>query len=155
VKRILVIHGPNLNLLGGREPHLYGKKTLRDIDEDLVLTGRELAIEVDAFQSNHEGDIVERIHKASRDEYDAIIINPAAFTHTSVALRDALAACGLPFFEVHISNIHSRERFRRKSLVSDIASGIITGFGSLGYRLALLGAQGLLAEGVDNGEDKN
>jgi 3-dehydroquinate dehydratase-2 len=153
VKRVLVIHGPNLNLLGGREPHLYGSTTLQFIDEDLVQTGRELDIEVITFQSNHEGDIVERIHKASAEGYGAIIINPAAFTHTSVAVRDALSGCGLPFVEVHISNIHAREKFRQKSLVSDIASGIVTGFGSSGYRLALMGVKEILASGKGSREE--
>lgn len=138
MKRVLVIHGPNLNLLGTREPHLYGNETLQDINDDLGRAGREMGIDVDTFQSNHEGDIVEKIHQASGEKYGFIIINPAALTHTSVAVRDALAGCGVPFVEVHISNIHSREKFRRKSLVSDLASGIVTGFGSYGYRLALM-----------------
>jgi 3-dehydroquinate dehydratase-2 len=144
VKKILVIHGPNLNLLGSREPDLYGSCTLRDIDEGLVRKGKELGAKVSTFQSNYEGEIVDRVQAASSEGFGAIVINPAAFTHTSVAIRDALAACGLPFVEIHISNIHSREEFRRKSLVSDIASGIVAGFGPEGYRLALTGACGLL-----------
>lgn len=105
MKSVLVIHGPNLNLLGTREPHLYGNETLQDINDDLDRAGREMGIDVDTFQSNHEGDIVEKIHQASGKKYGFIIINPAAFTHTSVAVRDALAGCGVPFVEVHISNI--------------------------------------------------
>jgi len=140
VKRILVIHGPNLNLLGSRQPGIYGGMTLKEIDEDLIRAGQELGVEVGTFQSNQEGEIVERIQAASREGYGAIVINPAAFTHTSVAIRDALAAVGLPFVEVHISNIHAREPFRRKSLLSDLASGVIAGFGPFGYRLALAGA---------------
>jgi 3-dehydroquinate dehydratase-2 len=153
VKRVLVIHGPNLNLLGRREPHLYGSTTLQDINEGLVQAGKEWKIDIDTFQTNHEGEIVERVHKASLEGFDALIINPAAFTHTSVAIRDALAGCGLPFIEVHISNIHAREEFRQRSLVSDIASGIITGFGWFGYRLALMGARELLASSMDSGEE--
>lgn len=155
MKRVLVIHGPNLNLLGTREPHLYGSETLQNINEDLVRAGQEMGMAVDSYQSNHEGDIVERIHQAAASGYSIVIINPAAFTHTSVAVRDALAGCGLPFVEVHISNIHSREEFRKKSLVSDLASGIVTGFGSYGYRLALMGAHELLATCKDSGEDMN
>jgi len=144
VKKILVINGPNLNLLGSREPGLYGSATLQEIDEDLLRTGRELGVDVSTFQSNHEGEIVDRIQTAPAEGYGVIVINPAAFTHTSVAIRDALAACGLPFVEIHISNIHAREPFRQKSLVSDIASGIVAGFGPAGYRLALTGACDLL-----------
>ena len=140
MKKILVIHGPNLNLLGLREPGIYGGVTLKEIDEDLIRTGQDLGVELGTCQSNHEGEIVERIHAARGEGYAAIVINPAGYTHTSIAIRDALAAVDLPFFEVHISNIHAREPFRRKSLISDLASGIVTGFGRVGYRLALLGA---------------
>ena len=144
MRKVLVLHGPNLNLLGSREPGVYGKWTLADIDEDLVRTGRTLGIQVGTFQSNHEGEIVERIQGAGREGYGAIVINPAAYTHSSVAIRDALAAAGLPFVEVHISNIHAREPFRKKSLLSDLASGIVAGFGPSGYRLALIGAHDIL-----------
>ena len=153
---ILVIHGPNLNLLGSRENRHYGKMTLDDINSDLVSAGRERDLLVDTFQSNHEGEIVEVIQKARSGKYRAIIINPAAFTHTSVAVRDALLAVDLPFFEVHISNIHAREKFRHKSLVSDIASGVIMGFGPAGYRLALMGAADLLtSQNTTDGEETN
>ena len=153
---ILVIHGPNLNLLGSRENRHYGKMTLDDIDSDLVSAGRERDLLVDTFQSNHEGEIVEKIQKARIGKYRAIIINPAAFTHTSVAVRDALLAVDLPFFEVHISNIHAREKFRHKSLVSDITSGVVMGFGPVGYRLALMGAAHLLtSQNTTDGEETN
>ena len=144
MKRVLVIHGPNLNLLGEREPHLYGSATLREINEDLVQAGHDWGLEVTSLQSNHEGEIVEAVQSASLDGCHAIIINPAAFTHSSVAVRDALSVCGLPFVEVHISNIHAREPFRRESLLSDIASGVVFGFGPSGYRLALMGIRDIL-----------
>jgi len=153
---VLVIHGPNLNLLGNRENRHYGTITLDEINSDLVSAGQELGLLVDTFQSNHEGEIVDAIHSASTGRYKSIIINPAAFTHTSVAIRDALLAADLPFFEVHISNIHARETFRHESLVSDIASGVVTGFGPVGYRLALMGARDELASRKPaNGEEKN
>ena len=155
MKKILVINGPNLNLLGSREPGLYGSATLQDIDEDLLRTGRELGVDVSTFQSNHEGEIVDRIQTAPAEGYGVIVINPAAFTHTSVAIRDALAACGLPFVEIHISNIHAREPFRQKSLVSDIASGIVAGFGPAGYRLALTGACDLLETVMRSSGEEN
>lgn len=145
MSRVLAIHGPNLNLLGTRETDHYGAMTLADIDAGLIETGREWGLEVETFQSNHEGEIVERIQLAKAEGIGAIIINPAAFTHTSVAIRDALLAGGVPFFEVHISNIHAREEFRHRSLVADVASGIVMGFGPTGYRLALMGARELLA----------
>lgn len=154
--RILVIHGPNLNLLGSRENRHYGSMTLNEINSDLVSVGLKWGLSVDTFQSNHEGEIVEAVQRASSGGYKAIIINPAAYTHTSVAVRDALAAVGLPFFEVHISNIHAREQFRRESLVSDIASGVVTGFGPVGYKLALMGARDELASRkTANGEETN
>ena len=154
--RILVIHGPNLNLLGNRENRHYGSMTLDEINSDLVDVGLKWDLSVHTFQSNHEGDIVEAIQNASSGGYKAIIINPAAFTHTSVAVRDALVAVDLPFFEVHISNIHAREQFRRESLVSGIASGVVMGFGPVGYRLALMGARDELASrNTANGEETN
>ncbi len=154
--RILVIHGPNLNLLGSRENKLYGSMTLDEINSDLVRAGKEWGLSVDTFQSNHEGEIVEAIQNAPSGRYQAIIINPAAFTHTSVAVRDALLATELPFFEVHISNIHAREQFRRESLVSDIASGVVMGFGPVGYKLALMGARDELASRkTANAEETN
>ena len=150
MSKVLVIHGPNLNLLGSRETGHYGVMTLEEIDSGLVDTGREWGVEVHTFQSNHEGEIVDQVQQARASGFGAIIMNPAAFTHTSVAIRDALLAAGLPFFEVHISNIHAREEFRSRSLVSDIASGIVMGFGPTGYRLALMGARELLAAEPEN-----
>ncbi len=136
-KRILVLHGPNLNLLGAREPKHYGHKTLADIDADLVQHGTAAGLAVECFQSNAEHILIERIH-AARDEGVAFIIfNPAAYTHTSVALRDALAAVAIPFIEVHLSNVHAREAFRKHSYFSDIAVGVISGLGAMGYLSAL------------------
>lgn len=137
--KILILHGPNLNLLGTREPETYGSQTLTDINAELVALGQSLNTEVSTYQSNHEGELVDRLHQAGRDTLDGIIINPAAYTHTSVALRDALLAINLPFIEVHLSNVHQRESFRHKSFLSDVASGIITGFGNTSYMLALHG----------------
>lgn len=137
---ILVIHGPNLNLLGEREPGLYGHDTLDRIDQRLETLGGELGIGVDCRQSNAEHVIVEWIQGARAEGIEAIVVNPAAFTHSSVAIRDALLAVGLPFIEVHLSNIHAREPFRHQSYLSDVAAGIITGMGPLGYELALRAA---------------
>ena len=134
--RILVIHGPNLNLLGEREPEVYGNTTLEKIDERLQERAQELGFEVTSFQSNHEGEIVDKIAEARRSA-DAIIINPGAYTHTSVAIRDALSAVGLPAVEVHLSNIYARETFRHKSLVAPVVTGQISGFGADSYILAL------------------
>jgi 3-dehydroquinate dehydratase-2 len=135
--RILVLHGPNLNLLGLREPEIYGNETLADIDASLARRAKAAAVELISFQSNHEGDLIDRIQAARSEGVDFILINPGGFTHTSVALRDALAAVAIPFVEVHLSNIHAREPFRRQSYFSDIAVGVICGLGSHGYRLAL------------------
>lgn len=134
---ILVMHGPNLNLLGTREPAVYGYETLEDINHALIDTGLREGIRVETFQSNHEGALVERIHAARTDGTRFVIINPAAFTHTSVAMRDALAGVALPFIEVHLSNVHKREPFRHHSYFSDVAVGTIVGLGSKGYLLAL------------------
>lgn len=139
--RILILHGPNLNLLGQREPEVYGHDTLASIDERLREVGDRSGCEIDCFQSNAEHALVERIQQAMNDGTDGIVINPAAFTHTSVALRDALAACGLPFVEVHLSNPDAREEFRRRSLVADLATGRVAGFGARSY---LLGLDGLI-----------
>lgn len=136
--RVLVLHGPNLNLLGRREPGLYGQATLADIDARLAVIAREAGAQVECFQSNAEHELVERVQQAA--DVDAIVINPAAFTHTSVALRDALLAVGIPFIEVHLSNVHAREPFRRQSYLSDVAAGVIAGLGPLGYELALQAA---------------
>ena len=135
--KILVLHGPNLNLLGERETHHYGRDTLASIDERLKRRGSSAGYVVESFQSNAEGPLIERIHAAKSDETAYIIINPAAFTHTSVALRDALAAVQIPFIEVHLSNIHAREPFRKHSYFSDLASGVIAGLGPMVYELAL------------------
>ncbi|MFV0371331.1 MAG: type II 3-dehydroquinate dehydratase [Azonexus sp.] len=135
--RILVIHGPNLNLLGTREPEHYGRLTLADINLGLVKIAENAGVELETFQSNHEGALIERIHAAREQGVRAIIINPAAYTHTSVALRDALAGVAIPFIEVHLSNVHAREAFRQHSYFSDLAIGVICGLGHEGYRLAL------------------
>ena len=135
--RILVVHGPNLNLLGTREPEHYGKLTLSDINVALARMAENAGVELEAFQSNHEGALIERIHAAREQGVRAILINPAAYTHTSVALRDALAAVTIPFIEVHLSNVHARESFRHHSYFSDLAVGVICGLGHEGYLLAL------------------
>ncbi|MBU3563506.1 MULTISPECIES: type II 3-dehydroquinate dehydratase [unclassified Polynucleobacter] len=137
---ILVIQGPNLNLLGTREPDVYGKTTLEDIHQRLGELAKAQSVDLDTFQSNHEGELIDRIQKAKQDGVDFIIINPGAFTHTSVALRDVLAGVAIPFTEVHLSNIHQREEFRKHSYLSDIATGVICGLGAIGYELALQAA---------------
>lgn len=137
---ILVIQGPNLNLLGTREPEVYGKTTLKDIHIKLGEIAKAHSVELNTYQSNHEGELIDRIQKAKQDGVDFIIINPGAFTHTSVALRDALAGVAIPFTEIHLSNIHQREEFRKHSYLSDIATGVICGLGAIGYELALQAA---------------
>ena len=137
--KILVINGPNLNMLGRREPDKYGSKTLVEITDDLNNAAATLNVELQHFQSNSEAALIERIHDAWQ-QVDSIIINPAAFTHTSVALRDALLSVAIPFFEVHLSNIHQREAFRHHSYFSDVAQGVICGFGAMGYHFALQAA---------------
>jgi 3-dehydroquinate dehydratase-2 len=137
---ILVIQGPNLNLLGTREPDVYGKTTLEDIHKKLGELAKASSIDLDTYQSNHEGELIDRIQKAKLDGVDFIIINPGGFTHTSVALRDVLAGVAIPFTEVHLSNIHQREEFRKHSYLSDIATGVICGLGAIGYELALKAA---------------
>ncbi|MDH0969076.1 type II 3-dehydroquinate dehydratase [Acinetobacter johnsonii] len=134
---ILVIHGPNLNLLGMREPEVYGSLTLNDINQQLIAQAENASISLDTFQSNWEGAIVDRIHQAQADSVQFIIINPAALTHTSVALRDALLGVAIPFIEVHLSNVHAREAFRHHSYLSDKAVGVICGLGAQGYSAAL------------------
>jgi len=134
---ILVIHGPNLNLLGMREPEVYGHLTLDDINQKLIAQAQNASISLDTFQSNWEGAIVDRIHQAQKEGIQFIIINPAALTHTSVAVRDALLGVAIPFIEVHLSNVHAREAFRHHSYLSDKAVGVICGLGAQGYTAAL------------------
>lgn len=136
-KNILVLHGPNLNLLGTREPEHYGRDTLAQIDARLKKRAAAAGAALAVFQSNAESDLVDRIHQAGKNGIDFILINPAAFTHTSVALRDAISAVGIPFIEVHLSNVFAREPFRHHSYFSDLAVGVISGLGPLGYELAL------------------
>ena len=137
MSKILVLNGPNLNLLGSREPEHYGRASLDDINARLQKTAQDAGHELNVFQSNAEHELVERIHEAQEQAVDFIIINPAAFTHTSVTLRDALSAVAIPFIEVHLSNVHAREDFRKQSYFSDIAIGVISGLGAAGYELAL------------------
>ena len=136
--KILVLNGPNLNLLGTREPEVYGTDSLEDIQNSLQSLALKNSMNIDFYQSNSENALIERLHKAKQDSVDNIIINPGAFTHTSIALRDAFLGVDIPFIEVHISNIYSREEFRKKSYLSDIIKGLITGLGVAGYEFALL-----------------
>ena len=140
---VLVIHGPNLNLLGHREPEIYGRTRLSDIDRSIKQLGRELGLKVETFQSNSEGAIVDRIQRA-RGRARALVINPAAYTHTSVAIRDAITACELPTVEVHLSNVYAREPFRHHSTIAGIVVGRIMGFGAEGYLLALRAAKRMI-----------
>ncbi len=137
--RILILHGPNLNLLGQREPDVYGRQTLADINNTLASLAEELGFAVEAVQSNHEGVLIDRIHAAETDGFSGIVINPGGLTHTSVALRDAIAAIALPVIEAHLSNIHGREAFRHHSYVSAVVLGQVAGFGAMSYQLALRG----------------
>ena len=146
MSKILVLNGPNLNLLGTREPEHYGAATLEEINAGLVAQAQAAGIELVNLQSNAEHELVERVQQATSDQTDFIIINPAAFTHTSVGLRDALSATGIPFIEIHLSNIHAREEFRKQSYFSDIAVGVISGLGPIGYQLALTAALQYLEE---------
>ncbi|WP_409525234.1 type II 3-dehydroquinate dehydratase [Nitrincola sp. MINF-07-Sa-05] len=138
--KILLLNGPNLNLLGTREPAVYGTTTLQDIEQDLIQQALQAGHELVCFQSNAEHELIQRIHQCSADNISFVIINPAAFTHTSVAIRDALAGVAVPFIEVHLSNVHAREPFRHHSYLSDIAIGVICGLGAQGYDLALQAA---------------
>lgn len=137
MRTVLVIHGPNLNLLGTREPAIYGSENLEAINQRLARHGADHDVRVECFQSNHEGELIERVHAAKVQGTTFIVINPGGFTHTSVALRDALAGVSIPFIEVHLSNVHAREAFRRRSYFSDLAVGTICGLGSRGYDFAL------------------
>ena len=149
--KLLVLHGPNLNLLGLREPEVYGRTTLDEIDADLQARALEKGFELASFQSNAEHVLVDRVQAARDDGTDFILVNPAGFTHTSVALRDALAAVAIPFIEVHLSNPHAREPFRRQSFFSDLAVGVVCGFGALGYGLALIAATRYLQDTARDG----
>jgi 3-dehydroquinate dehydratase-2 len=137
--KILLINGPNLNLLGTREPAKYGHTTLPQVEAMFREAGKALGVETDCFQSNHEGGIVDRIHAARGEGVAGVVINPGAYTHTSVAIRDAFAGTAIPFAEIHVSNVHAREPFRHHSYLSEIAAGVVVGFGVEGYRLALQG----------------
>jgi 3-dehydroquinate dehydratase-2 len=143
--RLLLLNGPNLNLLGSREPELYGAETLESIEKRAAAVATETGHELAVFQSNAEHQLIERIHQAGREGTAFIILNPGAFTHTSVALRDALLAVGVPFIEVHLTNTHAREPFRRQSFFSDVATGCIVGLGAYGYELAVRAAASILA----------
>ena len=142
--RLLVLHGPNLNLLGTREPRYYGSTTLAEINRALVQRAERAGVVLETFQSNHEGALIERVHAAREQNIRYMIINPAAYTHTSIALRDAVAGSGIAFVEVHLSNIHAREPFRHQSVLAEVVRGQICGFGVDSYRLALRAAVGLL-----------
>ena len=144
--RIHLLNGPNLNLLGTRQPAYYGSTTLEEVVKRLVESAVEQGATLTSFQSNAEYELIEQVHAASKEKVDFIIFNPAAFTHTSVSLRDALLAVGIPFIEVHISNVHAREEFRRHSYFSDVAVGVISGLGPIGYELALRAAVQYLEE---------
>lgn len=148
MKTILVLHGPNLNLLGKREPHIYGHTTLDDINAGLKARAREAGLELEALQTNHEGVMVDAI-QAAEGKYDVILLNAAAFTHYSIAVRDALAAVSVPAIEVHLSNIHKREEFRRHSVIAPVVAGQIAGFGFDSYRVALEAAIGILQRETD------
>jgi 3-dehydroquinate dehydratase-2 len=145
VSELLLINGPNLNLLGSREPKLYGNRSLPQIENDLISEAERLGHRLNVYQSNHEGELIDRVHKARTDAVAYILLNPGAYTHTSVALRDAMLAVNIPFIEVHLSNTYAREAFRKHSYFSDIARGVIVGLGPLGYRLALQAAHAQLA----------
>lgn len=137
MKKILILNGPNLNLLGSREPDVYGHATLADINQQLIAQAKTAGASAQCFQTNDEGALIDSIHQAKKDGVSFIIINPAAYTHTSIALRDALAGVDIPFIEVHLSNIYAREAFRQQSYVSALAVGVVTGLGAAGYQLAL------------------
>ena len=147
MRHILLLHGPNLNLLGTREPSHYGQQTLADVNDRASQTAAGKGFKLTILQSNAEQDLIERVHAAATDNTEFIVINPAGFTHTSVALRDALAGVAIPFIEVHLSNVHARESFRRHSYFTDLALGVIAGFGAMSYELALEAAIAHLESG--------
>ena len=136
--KLMILNGPNLNLLGTREPEVYGYTTLEEVMENLAVEADLLNLEIETYQSNHEGDLIDQIHRAKREKFAGIIINPGGYTHTSVALRDAISGVDLPTVEIHLSNIHAREQFRHHSYIAPVAVGQISGFGTYGYSLALL-----------------
>lgn len=137
--KVLVIQGPNLNILGHREPHIYGNFTLEQIHNNLKAQAEQNGAEIEFFQSNFEGEIIDKLQECIGGEYAGVLINPAAFSHTSIAIADAIASCGVPVIEVHISNIHAREEYRAKSYTGAVSAGVITGFGPFGYHLGLMG----------------
>ncbi len=137
VHHVLVLHGPNLNLLGTREPEVYGRTTLPEIDGRLALLAGRAGAAIECFQSNHEGELIERVQRAGPEQVSFIIVNAGSYTHTSIGLRDALAASGIPFIEVHLSNVFAREAFRHRSCLADLAVGVVCGLGARGYELAL------------------
>jgi len=143
-RKVLVIHGPNLHMLGRREPSVYGTSTLKEIDEEIKKTAEECGMSADTFQSNHEGELIEKIYE-TLDGYDVLIINPAAYTHTSVAIRDALLMLDIPIIEVHLSNIYRREPFRQKSMITDVVTAQVAGFGKDGYTIAVRAAANMTA----------
>lgn len=144
--KILVIQGPNLNILGHREPHIYGTFTLEQIHNNLKSQAQQHNAQLEFFQSNFEGEIIDKLQECIGGEYVGVIINPAAFSHTSIAIADAIASCGVPVIEVHISNIHAREEYRSKSYTGAVSAGVITGFGAFSYHLALMGILQIAAE---------
>jgi len=148
MSKFLILNGPNLNLLGNREPGHYGVASLDDVNKKLALAARAAGVKLLTFQSNAESELIDHIHAAPHEDIDFIIFNPAAFTHTSIALRDALLAVEIPFIEVHLSNVHAREEFRSHSYFSDIAVGVISGLGPVGYELAFQAALSCLESGV-------
>tara|TARA_Y100000992_G_scaffold38306_2_gene21476 strand:- start:2274 stop:2720 length:447 start_codon:yes stop_codon:yes gene_type:complete len=147
MSKILILNGPNLNLLGEREPEIYGYESLNDISSGLNEVAKEINVELSHQQFNSEAELIEEIHLAKKDKVDFIIFNPGAFTHTSIALRDALLGVSIPFIEIHISNVFAREDFRKKSYLSDIAVGVISGHGIFGYELALMSAYNIINKG--------
>jgi len=151
-RKILVIHGPNLNMLGRREPSVYGTFTLEQIDAEIKKTAEECGMSADTFQSNREGDLIEKIYEAL-DGYDVLIINPAAYTHTSIAIRDALLMLDIPIIEVHLSNVYQREPFRQKSMIADVVTAQVVGFGKDGYILAVKGASNMTRREADIARD--